>query len=688
MAANASMKAALVLSFEDKLSAGLGKLEKQLDTLKKLGKEQGLGKLETAFEDIQRTVGATRDLASELRNVQSAAKGAYADLRRVEGAYSNIARQRSFTRNDAAMLWGGMRPARGPREGAGGMSEMMAGVGGLVAGYGIMESSRSYASFEDLARRAGITKGLSGDALTADSRRLMALFNREALATGQSGTNIGEAYLDLAGMGIAPGEVERLLPIHSRIATAYNINPEVLSKATAALNQTLKISDADMGGALSAMATAAKEGRFKVEDFARFLPGITANLAGSGMTGRGAANTAFAAAEVVMKAAQDPGTGNADFGQLFNDIFGPSGQRNLALQSPRMSGVEKYILNKYHVHGIDMPKVLEDARVKGVDPLTAIVGGLKHNLKGLPPDVQREILGAYFHNDASRTAALALLQHSDDFVGIKKQLAGVGDATGDRDFQSRMQGAEVQMKLLDEELAQLNRRIGQGFSPGVKVAVTGLQDLNDAFDALNNTVPGLGDGVAAVGGGALGLSAALGAISLLMPSVGGRLTRMLLAPAKLLTSEFKLAADVLGIDMVAALGRANAAMLTFNSTTMVNPLFRTAAFVMWLFNDLKGRMPKPGDPDITGMPPDKVRTLFGAPEGGRSDQEDVEHHGPGLGTPSVSVPGAPGGVLGTILVGIDPTTGAPIITHMQGNGVNLAPAGASMPDPGRITGRP
>ena len=115
MPGTANMKAAFVLSFEDKLTAGLGKLEKQLEQLKKLGEQQTLGKLASGFEDIQRTITATRDLAGELRTVSSAAKGAYADLKRVSGAYSEIHTRRSFSSNDAAILWGGVSrlPGRG-----------------------------------------------------------------------------------------------------------------------------------------------------------------------------------------------------------------------------------------------------------------------------------------------------------------------------------------------------------------------------------------------------------------------------------------------------------------------------------------------------------------------------------------------------------------------------------------------
>jgi TP901 family phage tail tape measure protein len=697
MAANATMKAALVLSFEDKLSAGLGKLEKQLDQLKKLGEQQTLGKLATGFDDIQKTITATRGLASELGNVQRAARGAYADLKAMTGAYSGIMTQRGFTANDAAMLWGGRRPPGVPERGggAGGMMAGLAGLGALGGGYAAISSARAYSSIEDLARRAGITKGLSGGALSADTARLIGLFQRDAIQTGQTSSAIGEAYLDLAGMGIAPGEVERLLPIHSRVATAYNIDPSTLSPATAALNQSFGISDAEMGGALAAMAVASKQGRFKVEDFARFLPSIGGNMQKLGMTGRAGANEAFAALETVMKNSADPGSGAANFTDFLNYLVSPMAARAFALQTHGMGAPTKRLLEQYHVTGIDMPKLLENARLGGIDPITAIMGTLQEKLKGLPPDVVGEILGAFFHNQQARDAAQALLMHPGNFLGMQQQLGGVTGSTLDKDFQSRMEGAAVQMKLLDEELTQLNQHLGVGLMPVVRLLVHGLDDLNAGVTYLNQAFPGLGDNVLGVTGTALGLGAALGGINLALPILKGLFEVALLAPARELKIVLAEAADIMGIRMVTSLGLAGAAMDTFTQKTMANPLMRTGMLALLLYENLKGKMNQ-GVP-IDTMTPEARRLAGIIPSGDalnpwqRADQEWVGHHGPGLGTPPEGAAIAPHatneGTLGTIYVAVDPATGGLVITRTESTGgVKLVPGAG--PDPGQTLGRP
>src|SRR6185437_8912491 len=88
--------------------------------------------------------------------------------------------------------------------------------GALAEGYSVIAPVRAYADFEDIARRAAITKGLSGAAVGAETKRLMSFFQRDALETGQSSQSVAEAYLDLIQSGLSPKLSEKLLPIHSR----------------------------------------------------------------------------------------------------------------------------------------------------------------------------------------------------------------------------------------------------------------------------------------------------------------------------------------------------------------------------------------------------------------------------------------------------------------------------------------
>ena len=89
------------------------------------------------------------------------------------------------------------------------------------------------------------------------------------------------------------------------------------------------------------------------------------------------------------------GTANVQFKRAADGVF------KLLEVNPRFPGT----LPLTGAAGIDMPKLLENARLSGVDPITAIMGTLQEKLKGLPPDVVGEILGAFFHNQQARDAA-------------------------------------------------------------------------------------------------------------------------------------------------------------------------------------------------------------------------------------------------------------------------------------------
>jgi hypothetical protein len=731
--ANAQMKASLVLNFKDELGAGLTKMEQQLDKLKKLGEQLTLGELGTGAESIQKTISATRDLAGDVRSVGAAAKGATAELRQMGAAYSHVMTQRSFSRNDARMLWGaGARPPGyanlmterrftandaamvwgGPRgaparaaERGGGMGGMAGGLAAIGGGYAALASVRSYASFEDLARTAAIASGVSGPlAVGAESKRLQALFNHDALATAQSGVSIGTAYSEMVGQGLAPSRAEGLLGVHSRVAEAYGIDSATLTPATVALSKNLGISEADMGGALAAMATANYKGRFKIADFALQLPSITGDMVTFGMKGRGAADEVFAALETVMQSSSSPGQGAANFKDFMDYLASPHAARSFDLKSRGMlSGPTRAILDKYHVTGFDMPKVLEQARMKGVDPITAALDALQAKIKDLPPDVIKDVLGAFFTNSMSRDAAQSLLLFRQQYEALRTDLHAVGENTLDKALEDRLAGAAAQTKLLDEEMAQLERRLGAGLMPVVRKTVFALDDVNSVMQWMDGKFPGLGDDVVSTTAAVLDGAAAFGALGLVVPKLAkglmlfltpiGRVTAALVGME---TGAFG-ASSVLGIGLPASLGVATSAMNTFTAAANRNPFVKAGFLLGSIGEDLYNRMNQKGL-DTTSMSPEQVTRMTGMLGAGdaahpspRAGQEWIEHHGPGLGvTPEGWAPPVPipPPVTGNIYVWVDPN-GVPIITHLDSTGgVTLVHPAGPGPDPGQTLGRP
>ena len=490
-----NLKAMLVLELKDQLTEGLNKITKLFDQLGSLGKKLSLGKLENGSDGLRKTGMEAETLVGHLRGVSNAADRAWSALRRM-----------------------GEAPVRKIGQALGAQGAIGA-LGAAAQGYSLYAPVEKYADFENIARHSAITEGLSGAAANAESRRLMAMFQRDALASSQNSTAIAQAYQDLIQTGIKPEQAEKLLPIHSRAATAYNISPEALGHAVFALSDSFKIDEGGMGGALAAMAMASKEGRFKVEDFSHFLPSIGGNMAKLGMTGRGSADTAFAALETVMKNSADPSAGATNFTDFMNYLTSPMAAHSFSLSSRGMAAPTKAMLSKYGITGIDMPQLLANARNQGMDPITAVLGTLQKKLAGLPPDVMAEVLGAFFHNQQARDAALSLLMHSKDFLDMRAHLGAADAGLLDRDFATAVDAPRKKLDLLHETMGQLEVRVGQGFLPV-------MLRLNQAADALSNSLrllderfPGASDGILAVAGGVLAFGAVMGAIGFVTPSV-------------------------------------------------------------------------------------------------------------------------------------------------------------------------
>lgn len=490
-----TLRAALELRLEDKLTAGLNSLKGILSGLRDAGRQLTLGRLEQGGDVLRRVSSEAVSLVGHLKHIVTNADAAHAALGRMGTAVSN---------------WSSKTFGPESRIGA---------LGAAAQGFSVIAPMREYASFENIARHSAITEGFSGAAANAETQRLMAMFQKDALEAKQSSTSIAQAYQDLIQTGMTPEMAEKLLPIHSRAATAYNIDPEALGHAVAALQMNLGIGENDMAGALASMALASKSGRFKVEDFSRFLPGITGNLSSMGMKGRGAADLAFAALETIMKNSADPSTGATDFADFMNYISSPTAARAMAFESKGLGAEARRFIEKHNLSGLDLYAVKDDARAKGIDPITAILGTLQAKFKGLPPDVMRDALGAFFHNQQARDAVMALLQHKDDLLSLRAKLGGADTAMMGRDYATAADAPQKNLDLAMEQLTQLGRTAGNGFLPILLLINSGLSKFNGLLNGLDHMLPGVKSDFLLLVGGTLSFGAAVGAIGFVMPTV-------------------------------------------------------------------------------------------------------------------------------------------------------------------------
>jgi len=498
------LTASFVLLLEDKLSAGLAKLEKQLSGLADLGKKLTLGGLEQATKQIDAGALAARKLGDGLEWVERRAASATHALGRMASGAGNALKQ---------------------------ASERVGVVGAAAAGISVMAPIKAAAEREWMLRHIAITKGLRGDGVNPEISRLDKKLNQDALETGQRSGSVVEAYSDLVQAGIPANQVDAMITAHSRAATAYNVDAKEFGGVAVALMKNLGITDpGDFSAAVSAIATAAKKGRFKVADFSRELPGIAGSLSFMGMKGRFGSDTAAAALETVMQNASEPSQAAADVREGLSHMVSHAGILHFQRQ------------------GIDLIGTLERDQRRGISPLDSILTMLKFKIKGLSAIRAQSVVKTLFPDQQSGDFFMSLLQHEDEFKALRKELAGVTEETAKEDFKTAYNSPQIKVNNFEENLGQLERRVGGGFAPALAFTNDKLDVLSDFLKRIDDQFPGLSDKVLLGTAGFLSLLTVLGAIGVVAPAIGAGLA-LLASPAVLLAGY--LAAVVVALDAIA-----------------------------------------------------------------------------------------------------------------------------------------
>ncbi len=478
MSGSTTMRASLLLTLEDQLTGGLERLLGALNSL-----TETIDKISAAFGHL--------NIGAPFTKADGHIKETTDHIKALDDQLAVVARTSTTVGEKLQNAW----------EHAAKLGNRLGVIGGAVAGYSVIAPVEDYAKYENVLRHIAITEGLSGDKVDPEIKRLTKLFAEDAQKTGQSSESIAKAYYDLVTTGIPASMLDRVIGAHSAAATAYNISPEALGPAVGALLQNFKVPEADIGSALSAMAQAAKEGRFKVEDFSRELPGVSGLMSLLGVTGRKGADYSFAALETIMKNSSEPSQASAGFVDALRYITDNAGRQ------------------AFKRAGIDLPGVLAAGEKAGKNPMDTILDLLGHMTAHQDPLKQAETLGALLHNQQAALAIQALLQHRGEFNALNAKLGGVGPEVVQRDFNTAVADPITQTRLFHEEWDQLLRLIGEGFLPVLTTLNAALRAFVDGFKWMNENFPGLTGALTTLVGAFIGMGAILGVLGFLMPAV-------------------------------------------------------------------------------------------------------------------------------------------------------------------------
>lgn len=351
-----------------------------------------------------------------------------------------------------------------------------------------------------------------------------------ALEIGQTSETIAAGAGKMIAAGLDVKEVNASLKDIGEAATAANARFDDMAGVATSMMQNLKVPAADVRDALGALVAAGKLGSFELKDMAREFPNLTSQVSKFGVTGREAVNFLGSGLQVAMKGAADTSIAANNFSNFLAKALAPRTVKN------------------FSELGVDIEKVMKDAATKGINPLEAMLSKVRQ-ITGVS---QKEIdaymakakanglTGAealsYVRNELEKIGAagkiseifgdqqvldfvVPALANVDTFKAIKEQVASATGAMTDADFETQMQGLNVQKRMLTEIGTQFSREWGLAFGTWLPVINSGLQTLLKNFRNMDAASGGWLKKALGIGAGFVLLATALGAVGFVLPLI-------------------------------------------------------------------------------------------------------------------------------------------------------------------------
>ena len=509
-------------------------------------------------ELLDRVTGPARGVANSLRGltriVRDATSGPITMADRLDAA---------ITRNNRAM-----DAARG---------RMLDAVGSLY----ILRSAlgapvRAAQEFDRALAEIGAKGNLTAEQMTAIGEAA----KQTSGAMNQFATDIVRAQDFLVGMGLDVERATRAMPSIAQAATATGASLEDLSKAGFAAMANLGLAAEDLGKSFDVMAAAGKAGGFELRDMAQYLPSITALASSKGITGGSGLAQIAAALQIVRRGAGDASEAATNFSNILQKI-----NSNDAI-------------GNFKDLGIDIQKVLKDARANGTDPLEASLRAINTALGG---DMSR--LGELFADAQVQKGLIPLLTGLEDYIRLRDE-AAKADGVISADFARMMRTSVEQVKQFQIALQNFQTSIGAALVPVLGGIAGALKPVLELLTAVVNQYPGVSGALVAITAGFVALRAALAGLSFIglmgkggmlatlafgLRSVTASLTAIraiaVTAPLALLAkSLISLRGSLLGLTMLGVAGGPSAMLSTLGSGILglLNPLRLATAAAMAL----------------------------------------------------------------------------------------------------------
>ena len=384
----------------------------------------------------------------------------------------------------------------------------LAAVGQITTGFGLESYIRATIGAEHRLAALGNTAGMSADELKALDARLAAA----ARATNQFKADLLSANEVLIAAGLEWRQAVDITPILGKVATATQASMSDLANTAYALTSNLRVPVEQMQAAFERLTIAGQSGQFELKDMAASFARIGASMGSLQFTGLENVSRLGAALQIARRGAGDASEAANNLQNFLAKLAAPEVQKNF----------EKF--------GIDLPRLLKEARERGLDPFLVTLKAVQRATGG-----DEFKLGELFGDMQVQNFIKPMLLYADDYqrlVGEINAANGVLEGnfgrmmntTAERWKQFRIQLETQPMPWLDDligkmsewlqvmnEYPKITSAIAKGLV-GLAVAAIALKGVALVAGGIGAAIGGIGrikDWMAARKGGAAGKAGGL-----------------------------------------------------------------------------------------------------------------------------------------------------------------------------------
>jgi TP901 family phage tail tape measure protein len=303
---------------------------------------------------------------------------------------------------------------------------------------------------------------------------------------------------DLIGQGLSLKDAVASIETLGRVATATGSNLTEVTRTGYQLQNALKIKPTELKATFDALAYAGKQGAFELKDMAQFMPTIASAAADLGISGKKGAIELAAMMQMVRKNAPD------------------SAQAATRLTDALMKMTAPDAVKNFKKFGVDIKKVMSDARKRGINPMEAAVNELRRVTGG---DIFK--LSQIFGDKEAKLALMALMKYRKEYAKLRDEAGGSAAAgTVDKDYQKSIGTFAQRMQAFQNTMQRLGISVGNALLPPLTAIAESLTPVVEGIATWAEKNPVLMQGIIGLSAAFVGITAALPIIGAVVAAIG------------------------------------------------------------------------------------------------------------------------------------------------------------------------